>query len=128
MAATGMTTRVHAAAEANSLKARDLGPILRVREAVAEPPDGLDEVYGKLLAQTADEHLDGVRVAVEVLLVEMLDELGARHDAIPVQHEVGENAVLVGRELDALPVHRDPCRPRIQTERPAFHLIAGMTG
>src|SRR5680860_502593 len=108
MAAMGMTTRVHAADEANSLKARDLGPIFLVREAVAQPPDSRDEVDGKLLAQASDEHLDRVRVAVEILLVEMLDELGARDDALPVQHEIMEDPVFVRGELHALAVDRDP--------------------
>jgi len=39
-----------AAAEANSRKARELSLIAYVREAVAEPADSLDEIYGKLLA------------------------------------------------------------------------------
>ncbi len=83
MAVTGRTTSVHAAAEANSRKARELSLIARVREAVAEPADSLDEIDGKLLAQAPDEHLDSIGVAVEILLVEMLDELGAGDDAVP---------------------------------------------
>ena len=76
MAVAGRTIRVQAAAEAKSRKARELSLIARVRKAVAEPADSLDEILGKLLAQASDEHLDGIRVAVEILLVEMLDQLG----------------------------------------------------
>ena len=93
----GMTTRVHAAAEANSLKARDLSPIFGVREAVAQPPDCRDEIDGKFLAQASDEHLDRVRVAVEILFVEMLDEFGARDHALAMQHEVMEARDIRGR-------------------------------
>src|SRR4029079_11237491 len=107
-AGTGSTTSVHAAAEANSLNARELSLIVRVREAVAEPADSLDEIDGKLLAQASDEHLDGVGVAVEILLVEMLDQLGARDDALPVHHEISEHAIFVGGELDRAAVQRHP--------------------
>src|SRR5947209_8986181 len=50
-------------------------------QQIAEPADGLDDVDVELLADAADEHLDRVGVAVKVLVVEMLDEFGAGHDA-----------------------------------------------
>src|SRR5512134_1330185 len=110
MAVTGRTTSVHAAAEATRRKARELGLIAVVREAVAEPPDGRDDVDWKLLAQASDEHLDRIGVAVEVLLVEMLDQLSAGDHAGTMQHEISEHAVLVRGELDRLPIDRHPRR------------------
>src|SRR5262245_27056915 len=107
MAVAGRTISVHAAAEAKSRKARELNLIARVREAVAEPADSLDKVLGELLAQTPDEYLDGVRVAVEILLVEMLDELGAGDHATFVQYEISEHAVFVRGELHRLAVDGD---------------------
>src|SRR5205823_6556802 len=65
----------------------DLSCVTGRGDAVAEPAHRLDEVGRDLLAQAADEHLDGVGVAVKVLVVEVLDELGARHDAVAVQHQ-----------------------------------------
>src|SRR5665811_2074785 len=123
MAAAGMTTRVHAAAEANSLKARDLGPIFGVREAVAQPPDGLDEVDGKLLAQTPDEHLDRIGVPVEVLLVEMLDELGAGDDALAMHHQIMKHTIFVRGELDRLTLDRHARGLGVEDKRPALHFI-----
>ena len=76
-------------------------------EEVAEPAHGLDHVDAELLADAADEHLDGVGVAVEVLVVEVLDQLGARHHAAGMVHEVGEQPVFVGGELDRIAVDRD---------------------
>ena len=73
--------QVQAAAVANSRNASELVVIALLRQPVAEAADGLDHVGRDLLAQPADEHLDGVGVAVEVLLVEVLDQLGARHHA-----------------------------------------------
>ena len=48
----------------------------------------LHDIDAELLAQAPDEHLDGVGVAVEILVVEMFDELGARHDPALVMHEI----------------------------------------
>jgi len=42
-------------------------------DAIAEAAHGLDHVDADLLAQPADEDLDGVRIAIEVLVIEMLD-------------------------------------------------------
>src|SRR6266545_7144653 len=125
MAVAGRTIRVHAAAEANSRKARELNLIARVREAVAEPADSLDEIDGKLLAQAPDEHLDGIRVPVEILLVEMLDKLGAGDHAAPMQHEISEHAIFVGGKLHRLPVDRDARALGVEAKRPAFHLVTG---
>ena len=44
-------------------------------DEVAEAARGLDDVDAELLAQAPDEHLDRIRIAVEILLVEMLDDL-----------------------------------------------------
>src|SRR3569623_2321853 len=58
-------------------------------QEIAEAADGLDDVDVELLADAADEDLNGVGVAVEILVVEMLDELGARHHAPRMMHQVG---------------------------------------
>src|ERR1051325_10840874 len=127
MAVAGRTIRVQAAAEAKSRKARELNLIAEVREAVAEPADSLDEILGELLAQTPDEHLDGVGVAVEILLVEMLDELGAGDDPALVQHEISKHAVFVRGELHRLAVDGDARGLGVKAERPAFHLVASVS-
>src|SRR5690348_3432733 len=53
------------------------GAVRRRRQQIAEPTHGLDDVDVQLLADATDEHFDGVGVAVEVLIVEMLDQFGA---------------------------------------------------
>jgi hypothetical protein len=45
---------------------------LRIFERIAKPPYRLDHACVQLLAQPPDEDLDRVRVAVEILIVEML--------------------------------------------------------
>src|SRR5215510_1081676 len=98
MPATGRTSSTHAAAVAKSRNARELVRIA-LREPVAQAANGLDHVRRDLLAQASDEHLDSIGVAVEILLVEMRDQLGARDDAIVVMHQVGEQPILVRGEL-----------------------------
>src|SRR4051812_24383380 len=57
-------------------------------DPIAHAAHRLDQVDAELLAQPADEHLDGVGVAVEVLIIEMLGQLGARHDLAGMVHQI----------------------------------------
>src|ERR1700730_14416838 len=107
--AIGSTNRTQAAAVANSRKASELVFIALLRQTIAEPANGLDHVRRDLLPQAPDENLDGIGIAVEVLLVEMLDQLRAGDDPLVVMHEVGKKAILVRGQLDGLSVE---CHPR----------------
>src|SRR5659263_398060 len=86
---TRMTT-AQAVAETNRRSARELTRIKSTRvggvKQIAETAHGLDDLDPEFLADAADEHLDGVAIAVEVLVVEMLDQLGARHHAVSYTH------------------------------------------
>src|SRR5665647_732157 len=46
-------------------------------EAVAKSTDRRNHVGAQLLANPGDEDLDRVRIAVEILIVDMLDQFGA---------------------------------------------------
>src|ERR1051326_5762544 len=93
-------TAVTAVAETNRRSASELARIARRGQQIAEPAYRLDHVDAELLADAPDEDLDGVRVAVEILVVEVLDQPRARHHAAGVVHQVGEQPVLVRGELD----------------------------
>src|SRR5882757_6680808 len=98
-----VTTRiitVQVVAEKNSRSASELRRIARRREEIAQPPHRLDDVDAELLADAADEDLDGVGIAVEVLVVEMLDQLAARHHPAGMMHEIGQEPIFVGGQLD----------------------------
>src|SRR6202035_5109556 len=69
-------------------------------QEIAQSAHGLDDVDVEFLADAADEHLDGVGVAVEVLVVEMLDQFGARDHAAGVMHQIGQQPVLMRGHLD----------------------------
>src|SRR4051812_16837147 len=79
------------------------GPGLRrLLEAVAKAADGGDDVSAEFLADSGHEHFDRVRIPVEVLVVDMLNELGSAHHLALVVHEVGEELVFLRGELHRL--------------------------
>src|SRR5215468_7035791 len=121
-------TAVQMVAERNSRSASELARIARRSEEITEPADGLDDFDAELLADADDEHLDGVGVAVEVLVVEMLDQFGAGDDAPGMVHQVGQQAILVRSELDRIAVHGDPAGAGVEAYRPAVELALGVAG
>ena len=64
-------------------------------------------------------------VAVEILLVKMLDDLAARDDAPSMMHEIGQQAIFVARELDRRVIDRDAPGARVSRTGPtARSLVA----
>src|ERR1700749_3402553 len=96
---------VQSTAAASSRAAREsrLSAILAVRfrnfEAIAKATHRLNEIGVQFLAQATDEPLDRIRVAVEILIVKMLDQFGARDDLAAMMREIGKQPVLERREL-----------------------------
>src|SRR5215467_12193178 len=123
--ANRMTT-VQAVADTNSRSASELARIAGGREQIPEAAHGLDDLDAELLADAPDEDLDGVGIAVEVLVVEMLDQLGARHHPPGVMHQVRQQAVFVGGELDRSAVDGDPPGTGVEPHRAAQELALGM--
>ncbi len=66
--------------------------------------------------------------AVEILFVEMLDDLAARDDAPGVVHEIGEQAILVARELDRQIVDRDAPGAGVEPDRADRQIAGGVAG
>src|SRR4051812_13485028 len=112
----------------DSSKHRASGAGGRRGQEIAEATDSLDDVDVELLADAADEDLDGVGVAVEVLVVEMLDQLGAGHNASRMVHQVGQKPILVRRHLDGITRHADPSGPGIERDGAAAQLALGVAG
>src|SRR5207248_5457434 len=117
-----------AVAETNSRSASELVRIARRCQEISEPPDGLDDIDPDLLANAADEHLDSIGIAVEILIVEMLHQLGARHYAPGVVHQVRLQPVFVRREFDWIAFDRHPAGARVESYRPAIEFALGMPG
>ena len=95
---------------------------------IAEPARGLDDVDAELLAQTADEDLDGVGIAVEILVVEMLDDLAARDDPPRVMHQIGEQPIFVAGQLDRDAVDGHAAGARVEPDRAGDELARRMAG
>src|ERR1700730_9382063 len=123
--ATRMTT-VTAVADRNRRSASELACIGRRRQQITEAAHGLDDLDAELLANAADEHLDGVGIAVEILIVEMLDQFGARYHAARMVHQVRQQPVLMRGELDRRATHRNPPGTAVEPHWPAQKLALGV--
>src|SRR6202043_1590545 len=50
----------------------------------------------------------GIRIAVEILVVKMLDKLGARNDPSLVVRKIGQKAIFKRGQLHRIAIERDP--------------------
>src|SRR3954463_7781953 len=73
---------------------------LGIFQRIAKPAHRLNQACVQLLAQAANEHLDRIGITVEVLVIEMFHQFGARHHLAPVMGEIGEQPVFLAGELD----------------------------
>src|SRR5580700_7386559 len=103
MPVTMRITTVQAVAHRNRRSASELARIGR-REQITETAHRLDYVDAELFADAADEHFDGVGIAVEILVVEMLDKLGAGADTAGMVHQIGQQPVFVRGEFYGIAV------------------------
>src|SRR6516165_5680904 len=118
---------VRPVAHRNRRKASELARIGRCQQ-ITETAYRLDYIDAELLANAPDEYLDRVGVPVEVLIIEMLDQLGARDHAAGVMHEIGEQPVFVRGELDRIAVDGDAAAARIEPHCSAHELALSMPG
>src|SRR3954464_7379559 len=126
-----VTTRiitVQVVAEKKSRRASELRRIARRSEEIAKSPHGLDDVDAELLANAPDEDFDGVGIPIEVLVVEMLDQLAARHHAAGMVHEIREQTIFVRGELDRVAVDADAAGAGVEAHAAAIELALGVAG
>src|SRR3974390_2883827 len=116
-------TALHSVAATIRRIASELSRIARFDDPITETAYGLDQVRRHLLAQAPDEDLDRVGVPVEILVVEVLDQLRARDDAVAVVHEILEHLVFVRGKLDRIAVDGDAAGFGVDTHRAAFELV-----
>ena len=67
-------------------------------------------------------------VAVEILVVEMLGQLGARDHLARMVHQIFEHLVFVRGELDRRAVDRHAARLQVEPHRPAGERVRGVPG
>src|SRR6185312_11720444 len=109
---TARPSMVQIAAAAISRAAREsslkmVGPKGGIFQAVTQSAHGLDQIGVQFLAQPADENFDGVGVAVEILVVKMFDQLGARDHLAAMIGEIGEQPVFQTGKPDRIAVQGD---------------------
>src|SRR5262245_51316150 len=128
MPVTTRITTVQVVAEKKRRSASELRRIARRAQQVTKPANGLDDVDAELPANATDKHLDGVGVAIEVLIVKVLDQLAARDHSSAVVHEISKEPILVRGQLDRVAVDGDPAGAGIEPHRSAVELALGVTG
>src|ERR1700730_12227261 len=69
------------------------------RQQVTQSPHGLNDIDFQLLADAADKHFNGVGVAVEILVIQVFHQFGARDHAPGMVHEIFQQPVLVRGHL-----------------------------
>src|SRR3546814_14411838 len=84
-----------------------------VFQRIAEAAAGGDDVGAELLADAGDEHLDRVGIPVEILVVDVLDQLGSADHLALVVNEVGEQLVLRSEERRVGKECVSTCRSRL---------------
>src|SRR5690242_1815648 len=109
---TASPSRVHTAAAAIRRDDRDSSLSRRaaqfgIFQRIAKPAHRLNEARVEFLAQAAYEDLDRVGVAVEILVVKMLHQFGARYNLAAMMGKIGEQAIFLAGELDRIAVEGD---------------------
>src|SRR3546814_3749674 len=66
-----------------------------------------------------DENLDRVRITVEILIVDMLDQFGAGNHLALVVKQIAEQLVFLGGQLHRLAVQRHAPGPGVEPHRPS---------
>src|SRR5262249_49714487 len=122
-AETNRTTATMAE-EMISRKASELRRIIRLGHAVAHAANGPQHIDAELLAHTSDEYFDSVRIAVEILIVEVLDQFSARNHLALVVHEIGQQPEFERGELDSTAVDRHARALGIKQQRTAGNFAA----
>src|SRR5688500_4847714 len=98
----------------------------RLLERITQPADGRDHIRSELLPDARDENLDRVGIAVEILVVNMLDQLGTGNDLALVMHQIGEQFIFLGGELHRLPIEGHLARARVETDVAGGELGTGI--
>src|ERR1700677_2878606 len=96
--------------------------------AAAQGFDRLDDLVGvELAAQAADQHLDHITVAIEILFVQPFGELTLGDHLTGAQHQVLENAVFETRQLHRRAAYAHRLGACVEFKRPAGEPGAGPT-
>src|SRR6185312_69093 len=97
----------------------------RVFQAVTKAAHGMDQVGVQFLAQAADKDFDGVGIAVEILIVKMLHQFGARNDLAAMMGEIGQETIFQAGELDRIAVQGHSAGARVYAQGTDFDVGSG---
>src|SRR5436189_434288 len=107
-------TTVHVVADRKSLSASELRRIARRREKITKPPHGLNHVHAEFLADAPNKDFYSVRVAVECLVIEVLDEFAPGDHTPGMVHQVGKQPILMRGKFDRIAIDADPASAGVE--------------
>src|SRR5258707_5699143 len=118
------TVQIVAAAMRRAERELSLCPIFgtRIFKAIAKSTHRLNEICVQLSSQPAHEHFDGIRVAIEILIIQMLDQLGTGDDPPLVVGKIGEQPILERRQFDGIAIERHAIRARVNAQGSDFYI------
>src|SRR6185369_98553 len=110
---TASPSKVHIAAAAIRRADRDSSLSRRaaqfgIFQRIAKPAHRLNEARVEFLAQAAYEDFDRVGIAIEVLIVKMLHQFGARYYLAAMMGKISEQPIFLAGEFYRIAVEGDP--------------------
>jgi hypothetical protein len=90
-----------------------------VSHAIAQAAHRFDERGVEFAAETGDEYFDGVGIAIEILRVDVLGELGSRDNLAAAVHQIGEHAEFVAGQFHRGARQGNASGARVQRESTA---------
>jgi prepilin-type N-terminal cleavage/methylation domain-containing protein len=100
---------------------------LRFVEPVAQSAHGFNQARRQFLAQAGNEYLDRIRIAIEILSINMFGQFRSGDDFTRVMHQVGENPVFMARQRQGSSIHAGTAAAGIQGQRTANQLGTSMS-
>src|SRR5215469_10419726 len=124
------TVQTTAAMMSRAERELSLRPIFGVGifQAIAKATHRLNQIGVQLPAQPSDEDLDCIRVAVEILIVKVLDQLGTRHHATLVVGKIGKEAILERGQLNRVAIQRHPAGAGVDAQWTDLDVRSGEPG
>src|SRR5690242_17754129 len=98
------------------------------REQISQAAHRLDDLDAQLLANAADEHFDRIRIAIEILIVKMFNQLRARHHATGMMHQIRKQSIFVACKFDRVPVDRNTAGTGVKPDRAAVEFALRVAG
>ena len=95
---------------------KDRAEFIAHLNAVSHAADGLNKCRSEFSAKASDEDFNGVRIAIEVLRIDVFGQFALRNDPPAMMHEIGQHTEFMAGQFHDRPVSCDFRGSRIQCD------------